>query len=346
MSSFLDDRELGQAISKLLKETGLRCAVAFWGDGAVTNLFQNGKPPTGTRIICDWTMGGTNPNELVKMGAPNNKKIKHLPGLHAKLYLSDRTAIICSANASNNGIGFLDAPNLIEIGILIGANTDTYAAAADWFDAVWKSAKLVDDSALAKAKEAWKRRKTGKISAKIGGEVNPASVLGAVIAEPERFRGVGFVFTTGNATKQQRDETTDAVIENDKKNPVRIISSGERKALPKWPISNVFSEWPADDISRWPMEFICAHWGSRAKRFSYWFYRRAHTVVIDGDRGMLLGRRNPELKRKLGFKAGRQKMAEVDEEDISRIFGYVEKTDHRLFANGAELVEFIAKLPP
>ncbi len=51
-------------------------------------------------------MGGSNPKELRALGAPDNRRIKHLRGLHAKVYLSNKGLITNSANASNNGIGF------------------------------------------------------------------------------------------------------------------------------------------------------------------------------------------------------------------------------------------------
>jgi hypothetical protein len=138
VSIFLDDRELGPAIVKLMKGTGLRCAVAFWGYGATGKLFKTGRPPADARIICDLTMGGTNPKELKELNAPDNKGLKHLPGLHAKVYISDQGLIICSANASNNGIGFLDVPRLFEAGAFHEPGTNIYATAVRWFEGIWK----------------------------------------------------------------------------------------------------------------------------------------------------------------------------------------------------------------
>jgi hypothetical protein len=146
-----------------------------------------------------------------------------------------------------------------------------------------------------------------------------------------------------NSTREQRDETAEAVADQDDKNPVHLVAKNERRALADWPVGNVFSEWPPDDISRWPQRFVCSHCGIRAKRLSYWFYERAHTVVIDGERGMLLSRRDRSLKRSLGFSASPKRMAEVDNKKASHIF---EGTGHRLFANGEELARLLVTLPP
>lgn len=346
MSTFLDDRELGPAIIKLVKGTELRCAVAFWGNGAVRKLFKNGVLPGSSKIICDLTMGGTNPDELRALGAPDNKRLKHLPGLHAKVYISDRGIIICSANVSNNGIGFLDVPKLIEAGVFHHPATDTYSAALRWFEEVWKAAKAVDDSALLRAEDAWARRLAGNYRQTTQRSFDLASLLDAVVADPMRFRGVGFAFSTGNSSAQQRDETAEAVAEKDDKNPTPLLSRRERKALKEWPVGDVFSGWSPEDIHAWPGRFVCAHQGARTKRLSYWFYERAHTAVLDGGRGMLLGCRPPGLKRSLGFRTSARRMAEVDKEKASRIFSHIDETGHQLFANGEELARLLVTLAP
>ena len=55
MPRFLDHKQLGQQIRKLLKGSGVRCAVAFWGDGATASLFAS-PPPPDARIICEIAM--------------------------------------------------------------------------------------------------------------------------------------------------------------------------------------------------------------------------------------------------------------------------------------------------
>lgn len=54
-------------------------------------------------------MQATTQAALIALGAPHNERLLHLDGLHAKVYLSRRGAVVCSANASSNGIGFGEA---------------------------------------------------------------------------------------------------------------------------------------------------------------------------------------------------------------------------------------------
>lgn len=335
MPKFLDERALGQEIQKLLKGRDLRCAVAFWGNGAKKKLFKNGKLDPEAKIVCDWTMGGTNPTELEALGAPKNKNLKHVPGLHAKLYISDFGVIACSANASNNGIGFLDAPKLVEVGMLHEARTEVYSDAVKWFDHIWSNADIIDDRVLKNAKKAWKSRVTGKKSPKAQGSGNPVSLLDVVISDPERFKGVGFAFTTGNSNVAARDDAVEVIR---KRTP--NLSKDEREALPKWPISNVYSGWSKDDISRWPYKFVSIHWGHRAKRPSYWFYERAYIAY---EQGALLARSAKGLKRELGLGVSYSKMAAADTEVLRPIFQRVEECEHFLFANGEELVDFLER---
>lgn len=346
VSTFLDDRKLGPAIADLMKGAGLRCAVAFWGNGAAAKLFQNGRPPVNARIICDLAMGGSNPKELRALGAPSNEGLKHLRGLHAKVYLSDQGLITCSANASNNGIGFLETPGLVEAGTFHPPKTDAYLTAARWFETIWGRAETVDEPALDRAQRAWVRRSAGNNNPSLPERpLNPASLLDTVIADPGRFRGVGFAFTNSNATIRQRDEAVAAVIKEDKERALPLLSKNGREALPKWPVGHVFAEWPREDISAWPMRFVCAHRGARGRLF-YLFYERAYAVVLEGNRGMVLARRLGNLRRDLGFRRGAQSMAEVDDKKASFIFEYIEESGGQLYENGEELARLLATLAP
>jgi hypothetical protein len=130
MSTFLDDRDLGPAITNLMQGSKSQCAVAFWGNGASSALFQNKCLPADARIICDITMGGSNLKQLRDLGAPDDRRIKHLRGLHAKVYLSNRGLITSSANASNDGIGSLAVARLIEAGTFHPPESEAYASAS------------------------------------------------------------------------------------------------------------------------------------------------------------------------------------------------------------------------
>lgn len=342
MTKFLDDKELGPAIRELIKGADLRCAVAFWGDGAVKSLFQQGRVPADARLICDIFMGGTNPRELEALGAPTNVGLAHIRGLHAKVYLSDRGLIVGSANASNNGIGFLDVAGLVEAGTFHEVGSDAYSGASDWFNATWNRSRLIGPDELELARAAWRRRKASTRAAP-SPAADPKSLLQSVLAAPSSFRGVGFVFSSGTSTAAHRKEGADAMVveDDDRDNP--LLSKQSRKALREWPLGNLFSDWSAEDISAWPLRFVCAHQGSRGG-IGYWFYERTHPVMVDDDRGNVFATKAVGLRRELGFQHGGKAMAATDSDRLRAIFEAVEQEGHRMFENGDRLAEFIADL--
>lgn len=77
-------------------------------------------------------MGGTPKAALLEMGAPDNPKLLVRDGLHAKIYVSDRGAVIGSANASYNGLGLVPGASgrLVEAGIFCPVGIPAYRAAA------------------------------------------------------------------------------------------------------------------------------------------------------------------------------------------------------------------------
>ncbi len=217
-------------------------------------------------------------------------------------------------------------------------------SASLWFEKIWKRASVVDEIALDQAQRAWgqKARRGGPPGE--GRPPDPASLFDAVARDRERFRGVGFVFTTGNATTKDRDEAVEAVIKKDKELKVPLLSPSDRKALGAWPVGDLFSNWDHEDIYAWPQRFVCAHRRPNG-RFSYWFYERVHTVILEGERGMLLARRPGMLRKELGFKRGAVAMAAVDEHRASLIFDRIAESGHQLYESGEKLAELLAELP-
>ncbi len=107
MVEFLSERKLSDRIKEVCEGDDLKAAVAFIGEGSAEALFKN----TGAKIICDISMASTNPKELKKLNAPKNKNIRHIKALHTKVYLSKKGVVVCSANASENGVGFVGEAN-------------------------------------------------------------------------------------------------------------------------------------------------------------------------------------------------------------------------------------------
>lgn len=164
MGQFLAGDDLSQKIKEVVRGANARCAVAFWGKDAVKELF--GPEPfewSDVRIVCDLSMGGTNPATLRALGAPENSNIRYRDGLHAKVFLSDKGAIVGSANASNNGIGFTGGnAQLLEAGTYHSQDSDTWRAIRGWFSELSeRDSKQVDARALNAAQLAWNRRRKG-----------------------------------------------------------------------------------------------------------------------------------------------------------------------------------------
>lgn len=177
---------LSERVRSICRGGKVRLAVAFWGGGAAGDLFGSDSQARRARILCDVTLGGTQETALRELGAPRNKRLRHIKALHAKLYLSDRGLAIGSANASSAALGFAErAPHHVEIGTYHPVESDLWRAARKWFDALYKPAPLVDDDALARARTAW-RPPPPTI------DMRPGSLLDAVRLNPGRFRKLGF----------------------------------------------------------------------------------------------------------------------------------------------------------
>jgi hypothetical protein len=161
MCKFLAGNDLSQMIRKVVSGKDARCAVAFWGQGAVRELFGTDVlERNDVHVVCDLSMGGSNPATLRALGAPNNPKIKYLDGLHAKVFLSEHGAVVGSANASNNGIGFLgEDAQLLEGGSFFTKESNAWQSITAWLDGILKNgSKQVDNKALNTAQCIWNSR--------------------------------------------------------------------------------------------------------------------------------------------------------------------------------------------
>lgn len=156
MFSFLSENLLSDSIKKLLMtEPTLRIATAFIGTGASQLI---GHKSTDVKIVCNLTMGGTNPHEvatLIQRFGKNN--IRQINNLHAKLYIGSEYAIVGSANLSNNGLGFQPTA-LREAGYMFPLDLSSQHDSLDWFDQLWGEAREITSKDLKDAEEKWKRR--------------------------------------------------------------------------------------------------------------------------------------------------------------------------------------------
>ncbi|RUN75457.1 hypothetical protein EJC47_16420 [Sphingomonas sp. TF3] len=164
-----------------------------------------------------------------------------------------------------------------------------------------------------------------------------------VVSDPESFRGVGFVFTSGTSTVAHRKEAAGAFIKEDDGRDEPLLSKRTRKALRLWPLGNIFSDWSSEDISAWPQRFVYAHEGGRGG-VSYWFYEHSHSILVGHDRGMVFATQAGDLRRSLGFLHGRKTMVEADAPRLRLIFEKVDHEGRRLFESGNTLASFLGDL--
>ena len=151
---FLRHDEIQASLAKLVKGKRLLCAVAFWGDGAAAH-FELPREGQDVRILCNLSMGGTNPFEIERLGDAGIP-LRQIDTLHAKVYIGDDDMVVTSANASCNGLGFEGrfAGNWIEA----GAVGPVQKKALDWFEGLWAAAAHITPGDLERAKHMWAAR--------------------------------------------------------------------------------------------------------------------------------------------------------------------------------------------
>lgn len=182
MAEFIYGRELSEKIAYVVKGENVRCAVAFWGDFQCVSYLKE------ARIVCDISMGGTSWASLKNLGAPDDDKKRVRDGLHAKVYLSDRGGVICSANASLRGIGGHHRdPMHVEAGIFVSAKSNSMADAARWFEEVYDDAKVITAEDLARAKRFYQDRPLPPVGAE-----KSIGFFERILHHPEDFDRAGF----------------------------------------------------------------------------------------------------------------------------------------------------------
>ena len=147
---FLTGADLGNAIKAILAEDGAMAAVAFWGAGC-----ERWVTGTKVRVIANLRMGGTNPHALGKIAA----ELHQCDTLHAKVYIGSSRSIVCSANASINGLALegTEQAGWIEAGTIV----PTTVGITDWFNDLWdKGSRKIGPDDWAEAKRTWDLRKT------------------------------------------------------------------------------------------------------------------------------------------------------------------------------------------
>lgn len=202
---FLAGNDLSYRIKKVCSGDDVKCAVAFWGNNAEVTLFH---PPQidakKFKIICDISMGGTNPETIKQLGAPENPNLKHIEGLHAKVYISNSGCVIGSANASDNGVGFQNSPKHLEAGVYHLPGSKVWEEVGKWFEKTFSDAKALDSGALEKCENKWEKRKAASQNiALYDSDLELDNILKAYLTLPEVFSNIGVLFSFEDVTEKQ-----------------------------------------------------------------------------------------------------------------------------------------------
>ncbi|MBE8233309.1 MAG: hypothetical protein HAW67_06190 [Endozoicomonadaceae bacterium] len=118
-------------------------AVAYWGQGIESVIDDSRK----YQIICNLSDGGTNPKVIEALIEKNNIEIKQLERLHAKAFITEKSAIVGSANFSKNGLGLDECEGTIEVAL----QTDETKPLIDWFNKQWEAARDISNEDIVEA---------------------------------------------------------------------------------------------------------------------------------------------------------------------------------------------------
>lgn len=190
----------------------LDIAVAFWGDGALTQLgLEN--PKKKFRILLDLSSGGTNPKVVQSLLKLKPDSIRCVDRLHAKAYIGKSEVAIGSANASANGLGLEghEATHWHEL-TAISSQADDIRIAKNWFNSLWKDSKSITPQLLSDAQKKWKRRQQSRPQP----SGQSTDLLTAATANPKAFKNRGIYVTVSTeklsasaerARSQKQEET-------------------------------------------------------------------------------------------------------------------------------------------
>ena len=192
---FFHGAALAERTGEVARGAKARCAVAYWGDGAFDRLFvdrADGPPP---RVVCDLMRGGTNPAEIRTM-RERGVEVRMAHMLHAKVYLSERGAVIGSANASRNALDGTD-PEPLEAGVFADPGSNAHRDAGKYFEALWKAANRITKNDLDAARMAWEQMARARTL------LHPRAVTGdqmslyeTLLQRPGVLQGFAVVITT------------------------------------------------------------------------------------------------------------------------------------------------------
>jgi rhodanese-related sulfurtransferase len=223
---FLTPDENTKAINDLLNQSSpVDCAVAFLGGKS-----KDVKFPKDSRIICNLSLGGTNPHAIEALQKKGLVEIRQHKTLHAKTYITKNEGVVSSANLSANGLGYEDSEmdGWVETGYKV-TNPIELEKMKSWFDIMWNNEKIVtpispDD--IEKAKVIWSKRR--RIRDFITDRKK--SFLDELKNNPDSFKDKGIYVVLYTAPMSDNAEKT---LKNAQKSDVRADAYQEWDDLPE-----------------------------------------------------------------------------------------------------------------
>lgn len=250
---YLTGKGLAKRIRKVMAGDNPWMCVAFLGPTWTEELFDGGVPPEDLRVVCDLCMGMTVQKALRVGGAPDNERLRHLPDqqMHAKIYASDKGAVVCSANASRAALSSVDR---VEDGVWLSPAGKAYRNVKATFETRYSRAVRVDADALARTPE-----HLGGLGAAAVGENetvdlrNPPTLLQLLRQDPEAFKGIRFVFSNEDVTETVK-KGAKAVMDEEVTRDGGAAEDGGTGPLNY----DYFANWDEEEAD-WPALFISVY---------------------------------------------------------------------------------------
>lgn len=271
----LEGLELASAVRTLFEtENELRAAVAFWGPEYSKLALER-----GTKVILDLSMGCTSKASLEALGigpervsARALEHVRVLDGLHAKIFLGADRCILGSANASGAALGRAGGPpKLLEAAVELERHDDP--TAFKQMEELWQSYLSASrEVTLSDYERAPRVAATSAARDRPGDTAEAASVLQAVLENPERFTSTAFAFGDNDIERHELEKANEGY-----KRELEAAPKAHRRV-------HIYTSAPNDDVDetfRSVRNVITFWFGGGAGLYAY------HDIVrIEHDRSI------------------------------------------------------------
>lgn len=216
MQAFLSGDAIAAEVRSLIKKSKgpLRIAVAFWGSDSVERLGLSRRGRPETRILCNAHSGVCSPDALSSMNELPRLEVRSNRRLHAKVYCTEDSVIVGSANASANGLAFESAGEVgrLHEAAIVSHDRELVAAVADWFDDMYVQAdsEIVDEQLIDRIRPIWNAQRRSRSAVVTADCLDVVEVLDR---HPEMLRDRGINVTIyRNSARSKRAESITAKL--------------------------------------------------------------------------------------------------------------------------------------